>query len=58
MPLAFFETGCKARVTPGGDMDFLSNINFEVILQLTMLVMIVIAGPAVVALLWARGGDL
>jgi hypothetical protein len=56
--LAFFETGCKARVTPGGDMDFLSNINFEVILQLTMLVMIVIAGPAVVALLWARGGDL
>ncbi len=39
-------------------MDFLSNINFEVILQLTMLVMIVIAGPAVVALLWARGGDL
>jgi Photosystem II complex subunit Ycf12 len=35
-----------------------SNINFEVIFQLTMLAMIVIAGPAVVLLLAFRGGNL
>ncbi|WP_404791248.1 photosystem II reaction center protein Ycf12/Psb30 [Altericista sp. CCNU0014] len=41
--------------------DFLnvfSTINFEVIFQLTMLAMIVIAGPAVVFLLAFRGGNL
>ena len=37
---------------------FLSNINFELIAQLTMLGMIVIAGPAIVFLLFLRGGDL
>ncbi|MGB3136280.1 MAG: photosystem II reaction center protein Ycf12 [Nodosilinea sp.] len=43
-------------------MSFLSNffgsINFELIAQLTMLGMIVIAGPAIVFLLFLRGGDL
>ncbi|MBF2034793.1 MAG: photosystem II reaction center protein Ycf12 [Leptolyngbyaceae cyanobacterium T60_A2020_046] len=39
-------------------MGFLSSINFELIAQLTMLVMIVIAGPVIVFLLAARGGDL
>ncbi len=37
---------------------FLSSINFELIAQLTMLGMIVIAGPAIVFLLFLRGGDL
>ncbi|MBE9156736.1 photosystem II reaction center protein Ycf12 [Nodosilinea sp. LEGE 06152] len=37
---------------------FLSNINFELIAQLTMLGMIVIAGPMIVFLLFLRGGDL
>jgi Photosystem II complex subunit Ycf12 len=43
-------------------MDFISNlfgsINFEVIAQLTMLALIVIAGPVVIFVLAARGGDL
>lgn len=43
-------------------MDFVGNllggINFELIAQLTMLAMIVIAGPVIVFLLAARGGDL
>ncbi len=38
--------------------NFLSNINFELIAQLTMLGMIVIAGPVIVFLLFLRGGDL
>lgn len=38
--------------------DFFSNINFETIAQLTMLAMVVIAGPAVIVLLALRGGDL
>ncbi|MBE9136051.1 photosystem II reaction center protein Ycf12 [Nodosilinea sp. LEGE 07088] len=37
---------------------FLSNINFELIAQLTMLGMIVVAGPVIVFLLFLRGGDL
>ncbi|MBD1918697.1 MULTISPECIES: photosystem II reaction center protein Ycf12 [Cyanophyceae] len=37
---------------------FLSNINFELIAQLTMLAMIVISGPVIVFLLFLRGGDL
>lgn len=44
-----------------GIFDFLnifSTINFEVIFQLAMLAMIVIAGPAVVVLLAFRGGNL
>jgi hypothetical protein len=36
----------------------LSSINFEVIAQLTMLALIVIAGPAVIFVLAFRGGDL
>lgn len=42
-------------------MDFLSglsSVNWEVIAQLTMLALIVLAGPAVILVLAARGGDL
>jgi Photosystem II complex subunit Ycf12 len=43
-------------------MDFITNlfgnINFEVIAQLTMLALIVLAGPIVIFLLAARRGDL
>jgi hypothetical protein len=49
------------KVLVAGIFDFLnvfSTINFEVIFQLTMLAMIVIAGPAVVFLLAFRGGNL
>jgi hypothetical protein len=49
----------------GGSMDFLTGlfdglggINFEAIAQLTMLALIVIAGPAVIFVLALRGGDL
>jgi Photosystem II complex subunit Ycf12 len=48
-------------VVVAGIFDFLdvfSTINWEVIFQLTMLAMIVIAGPAVVFLLAFRGGNL
>ncbi|MFY7803358.1 MAG: photosystem II reaction center protein Ycf12/Psb30 [Limnoraphis robusta] len=38
--------------------NFVSNINFELIAQLTMLALIVIAGPVVIVLLAFRGGDL
>ncbi|EAW33604.1 photosystem II reaction center protein Ycf12/Psb30 [Lyngbya sp. PCC 8106] len=38
--------------------NFFSNINFELIAQLTMLALIVIAGPVVIFLLAFRGGDL
>ncbi|NER83437.1 MAG: photosystem II reaction center protein Ycf12 [Leptolyngbya sp. SIO1D8] len=38
--------------------NFFGSINFELIAQLTMLAMIVIAGPVIVFLLAARGGDL
>lgn len=44
-----------------GIFDFLnvfSTVNWEVIFQLTMLAMIVIAGPVVVFLLAFRGGNL
>jgi len=39
-------------------MSFLGNINWEVIAQLTMLAMIVIAGPVVIFALAALKGDL
>ncbi|MEL6250191.1 MAG: photosystem II reaction center protein Ycf12 [Cyanobacteria bacterium J06554_6] len=39
-------------------MDFLSNINFVLIAQLTVLAMVVISGPVIVFLLSLRGGDL
>ena len=39
-------------------MGFLSNIDFVLIGQLSMLAMVVIAGPAIVFLLALRGGDL
>lgn len=46
-------------------MDFLNsflsgfgNVNWEVIAQLSMVGLIVLAGPAVIFLLAARGGDL
>jgi hypothetical protein len=37
---------------------FFGSINFELIAQLLMLAMIVIAGPTIVFLLFLRGGDL
>jgi hypothetical protein len=39
-------------------MEFLSGINFEAIIQLTLVAMIMIAGPVVIFLLAFRGGDL
>jgi Photosystem II complex subunit Ycf12 len=49
----------------GGVMDFLTNItsglsgvNFEAIVQLTCLALIVLAGPVVIFVLAFRGGDL
>ena len=42
----------------GGSMGFLSNIDFLLIGQLLTLVLVVVAGPAIVFLLVARGGDL
>lgn len=39
-------------------MELLSNVNWEAMIQLTMLAFIVIAGPVVIFLLAARGGDL
>ncbi|MEL7039207.1 MAG: photosystem II reaction center protein Ycf12 [Cyanobacteria bacterium J06592_8] len=43
-------------------MDFITNffgsIDFELIAQLTMLGLIVVAGPVVIVLLAFRGGDL
>ncbi|MBE9076163.1 photosystem II reaction center protein Ycf12 [Romeria aff. gracilis LEGE 07310] len=39
-------------------MSFLSNIDFILIAQLTVLAMVVISGPAIVFLLALRGGDL
>jgi hypothetical protein len=38
--------------------DFLGGVNFEAIVQLTMVAAIMIAGPVVIFLLAARGGDL
>ncbi len=38
--------------------DFFSNINFEVILQLISVSLILIAGPVVVFILYAIRGDL
>lgn len=37
---------------------FLGGINFELIAQLTMVGMIIVAGPVIIFLLAARGGDL
>ena len=43
-------------------MDFItnifSNINFQIIAQLTMLALVVISGPVVIVLLATRGGDM
>ncbi|NJO40443.1 MAG: photosystem II reaction center protein Ycf12 [Cyanobacteria bacterium CRU_2_1] len=41
-----------------GAFSAFGNISWEVIAQLTMLALIVIAGPAVVFVLALRGGDL
>lgn len=41
-----------------GLFDGLGNINFEAIVQLAMLALILIAGPAVIFVLALRGGDL
>ncbi|MGC1306905.1 MAG: photosystem II reaction center protein Ycf12 [Phormidesmis sp.] len=42
----------------GNPFSFLGGIDFVLIGQLTMLALVVIAGPAVVFLLALRGGDL
>ena len=42
----------------GGIFSFLNAIDFVLIAQLTMLALVVIAGPAIVFLLALRGGDL
>ena len=46
----------------GKNMDFITNlfnnINFEAIVQLTMVGLIMISGPVVIFLLALRGGDL
>jgi hypothetical protein len=39
-------------------MDFLNGIDFTVVFQLSTLALIVIAGPAIVFLLFLKGGDL
>lgn len=41
-----------------GAMDLISNLNWEAIIQLTLVGMIMIAGPVVIFLLAFRGGDL
>lgn len=38
--------------------DVVSNVNWEAIVQLTMVAAIMLAGPIVIFLLAARGGDL
>lgn len=39
-------------------LSFLNDINFEAIAQLSLVAMIMIAGPVVIFLLAFRGGDL
>lgn len=39
-------------------LSFLNVVNFEAIAQLTMIAMIMLAGPIVIFLLAFRGGDL
>ncbi|MBO1346121.1 MAG: photosystem II reaction center protein Ycf12 [Hormoscilla sp. GUM202] len=39
-------------------VNIFSNINFELIAQLTMLALVVVSGPVVIVLLAARGGDM
>lgn len=39
-------------------MDFITNLDWTVIFQLTSVGLILIAGPVVIFLLAARGGDL
>jgi len=50
------------RVESGGDMDFITNlftgIDWILIAQLLMLTLVVVAGPAVIFVLFLRGGDL
>jgi hypothetical protein len=42
----------------GGIESFFGSINFEAIVQLTMVALIMISGPVIIFLLAARGGDL
>ncbi|MBE9101006.1 photosystem II reaction center protein Ycf12/Psb30 [Vacuolonema iberomarrocanum] len=39
-------------------MDFITNLNWEVIAQLTLVGLIMISGPIVIFVLAFRGGDL
>ncbi|BAU10945.1 hypothetical protein LEP3755_14370 [Leptolyngbya sp. NIES-3755] len=39
-------------------LSFLNDVNFEAIVQLTLIAMIMLAGPVVIFLLAFRGGDL
>lgn len=60
--LHFLDELPKVTRVLGGKMGFITDIfggiNWEAIAQLTMLAAIVIAGPVVIFLLAARGGDL
>lgn len=39
-------------------MDFITSLNWEVIVQLTLIGLIMVAGPIVIFVLAFRGGDL
>jgi Photosystem II complex subunit Ycf12 len=39
-------------------LSFLNDVNFEALIQLAMIAMIMLAGPIVIFLLAFRGGDL
>ncbi len=39
-------------------LSFLNDVNFEALIQLTLIAMIMLAGPIVIFLLAVRGGDL
>jgi hypothetical protein len=41
-----------------GFLDAITSINWEALVQLTLVAGIMIAGPVVIFLLYARGGDL
>jgi hypothetical protein len=42
----------------GGFLDALGSINWEALIQLVLVAGIMISGPVVIFLLYARGGDL
>jgi hypothetical protein len=57
--LRFFKKSLGGKnVLIAGIFDIFSAINWQVVFQLLMLAMVVIAGPVVVVLLAFRGGNL